>query len=380
MITKLKLAKNEETFSLLEEFVPGYNKDRALNGIGLRLRTEEACTKYMLELNIALNKAKLEKQKLLDLQKKYNTTYPSDNKNCLSTPHLIFNKVRSTMAEIKSSIVRFCPKNSRRAAGTNCTSEQTLNSSYLCNKMPYSKDLYQDLYPAFINTLMQSLEQYMNEISEIILIANSLIAEEKDIRNDDVLLKEIETASRKEIEETAISMRDQKLLSDEGITPQDFEQRLKNAKHISELRKQQYHNISHKDYRIKVFKDVIMRGMTNDLTDEESKVWVNENDYTFVKQKVRTAIKVMRNKDDLPKQKMRNADGYIIKPIYIASFMKWCKVDKSHYKDFVTYLTHQFTNAPLNIPNYKSITAALASPKNDQIQSYFGVFDSFAND
>lgn len=379
MITNLKLAKNEETFSLLEEFVPGYNKDRALNGIGLRLKTEEACSKYTLELNIALNKAKLEKQKLLDLQKKYNTTYPSDNKNCLSTPHFLFNKVKSTMAEIKSSIVRFCPKNSRRAAGTNCTSEQTLSNSYLCNKIPYYKDLYPDIYPAFVDTLLLSLEQYMNEVSEIIIIAQDLITEEKNIRDDDVLLKEIETESRKEIEETAISLRDNKLLSDEGITPKDFEQRLKNAKHISELRKQLYHNISHKDYRIKVYKDVIMRGMANDLTDEESKVWVNENDYTFVKQKVRTAIKVMQKKDDLPKQKMRNADGYIIKPIYIASFVKWCRVEKSHYKDFVTYLTHQFTNAPLKIPNYKSITAALSSPKVALIQSYFGDFDSFAN-
>lgn len=60
MKTKLALDKNEKTFELLGEYIPGYNKNRALNGIGLKLKTEDECIKYTAELNVALAKAELE--------------------------------------------------------------------------------------------------------------------------------------------------------------------------------------------------------------------------------------------------------------------------------------------------------------------------------
>lgn len=47
MKTKLALDKNEKTFELLGEYIPGYNKNRALNGIGLKLKTEDECIKYL---------------------------------------------------------------------------------------------------------------------------------------------------------------------------------------------------------------------------------------------------------------------------------------------------------------------------------------------
>lgn len=34
MITNLKFGKNEETFALLGKYIPSYDKDRAMSGIG----------------------------------------------------------------------------------------------------------------------------------------------------------------------------------------------------------------------------------------------------------------------------------------------------------------------------------------------------------
>ena len=93
MKTRLALDKNEKTFELLGEYIPGYNKNRALNGIGLKLKTEDDCIKYTAELKVALAKAELEFTNIKKLEKYYNTTFPSDNKNCLSTPHYLYNKI-----------------------------------------------------------------------------------------------------------------------------------------------------------------------------------------------------------------------------------------------------------------------------------------------
>lgn len=122
----------------------------------------------------------------------------------------------------------------------------------------------------------------------------------------------------------------------------------------------------------------MMRGMSNDLTVEESKIWTKEEDYEFVKIKVRRAIKAMVNNADLPKLKVANSEKYAIKAVYIASFMIWCHVGRAHYKDFIDYLTNQFTGAPLQMPKYKSIMSALNNQQSKN-NSYFDQFEAFSN-
>lgn len=121
-----------------------------------------------------------------------------------------------------------------------------------------------------------------------------------------------------------------------------------------------------------------MRGMSNDLTVEESKIWTKEEDYEFVKIKVRRAIKAMVNNADLPKLKVANSEKYAIKAVYIASFMIWCHVGRAHYKDFIDYLTNQLKDALLQMPKYKSIMSALNNQQSKN-NSYFDQFEAFSN-
>ena len=81
MKTKLALDKNEKTFELLGEYIPGYNKNRALNGIGLKLKTEDECIKYTAELNVALAKAELEYEKNKKLEDIFFTAIVSHEKD-----------------------------------------------------------------------------------------------------------------------------------------------------------------------------------------------------------------------------------------------------------------------------------------------------------
>ena len=116
MITNLKFGKNEETFALLGKYIPSYDKDRAMSGIGIKLRCKEDCEAYAAELRIAIPKAQRDYSNLQKLKEKYNYTYPSKDKNCLSTPHQLYNTIKSTIIEIRESIKTFCPRNSHRAA------------------------------------------------------------------------------------------------------------------------------------------------------------------------------------------------------------------------------------------------------------------------
>lgn len=361
MIKKLTFGKTDETFALLGDFIPGFSKDRALNGIGLQLKTEIACDEYTAKLMLALSKAQIEHLKLQKLKAYYNTTFPSDNKDCLSTPHRVYNVVKGTMAEIKQSILKFCPKNSRNHPGLYSTPIQTMNYSLLCNKAPYVQDMYPDLYPPYVQKMLRALEGYMEEVQAIILLAKELLDEEREIRNNDEYLKEIEASSRKDIEETATIVLDSNLFDVSSITVsrEEYERRQRNAKNASLLRKELYHNISIKDFKKAVFIECYLQGVYNSLTPEESKIWTKAEDYDFVKTKVRPAIEGISTSEDLPSVKTRNADTMSIKADFIACFIVWCRVPKKHYTAFLNFIKPKLANLPLCFPAYSSITGAL---------------------
>lgn len=381
MKTRLALDKNEKTFELLGEYIPGYNKNRALNGIGLKLKTEDDCIKYTAELKVALAKAELEFTNIKKLEKYYNTTFPSDNKNCLSTPHYLYNKIKCSISEIKKSILKFCPRNNRRAAGSYSSATQTMNVSHLCNKTPYAEDMYPEVYPDYVHQMLDVLERYMKKVAEIIQLCQELMNEENEIRNNDEYLKEIEASCRVDLEETAYLIKNVGLLTAQNITKEDLERRRKEAKDMNQLRRILYHNISRNDYKIQVFKDVIMKGLSNDLTPEESEIWTNQEDYGFVKHQVRSAIEGMKVRDDLPSIKQRKSEMRALKAEYVACFMLWCRVPKSHHRLFLAYLERQFVGAPLRIPNYKSVMGVKTSKMDkNRKQDYFADFKSYSAD
>lgn len=370
MRTKLTFDKTEETFCLLNEYIPGFNKDRLMFGIELKRFTQQDFEDIALNLRIGMNKAVVERVKLDRLRDNYNQTFPTKDKNLLTTPHCVFNTVKSCIYTLRNSILKFCPRNRQKGSGVYTTSTQTMHTSYLCNHTPYSCVLFPDSYPSFVYEVINLLDNYIQLATDIILISSKLIEEEKEIRNNDEYLKEIDARSRKEFEELAMNLKSVSLLSDVGITKEDLERRKKEGKSIKEMRRLLYHNITPLEYKIRIFKDFIMQGISTGLTEEESKIWTKEEDYDFVKRRVRPAIDGLSKKEDLPSQRTRNAEGRTVKAIYIACFMKWCRVPKNKSKDFISYLTMRFADSPFQIPAYKSVVGA-AKRLDNQIKTQF---------
>lgn len=380
MRTRLSFDKNEETFNLLNGYVTGFNKDRALNGIALRLKKEEHYSEYTAEVKVAITKARLEKKKMERMRESYNKTFPSEDKKCLTTPHKIYKTIRGTVSDLKKDIVKFCPRNTRKAAGTYSTPTMTLNSSYLCSHTPYTPDLYADLYPDYVKELLNALDEYMEVATEIVSICWNLIEEEKRIREDDDALEIIDDECRKGLVELAVNLANAHAFSKKFITQEDLERRRKDAKSIKEMRRSLYHKITPKDYQVRVFKDVVMRGIENELTPEESQIWIDKEVYDHVKRKVRPAIESMSKKEDLPNQKKPKSDTErIIKAPYIACFMKWCRVEKGGYEKFIDYLGAKFAKLPLCMPDYKSIAGALKTlDGNKKKKDYIAEFESYS--
>ncbi len=379
MITKLALEKNEETFTLLGNYFPGYNKDRAMYGIGLKMKNREDCEEFAANLRIEIAKAKKENVKLKRMKETYNRTFPSKDKNSLTTPHILYNMIKSTISDTKKNIMKFCPRNTRRAAGTYTTPTQTLGASYLCNQAPYSNDMYPWLYPDYIQEVLNLLEEYNQVATENIHLCQDLLEEETLIREDDDALREIDAECSAELEELAFALDKVHMLNKEGITKEDWERRKKEAKSMKEMRRLLYHNITPDEYKIRVFKNVVMQGLANDLTEEESAIWTKEEDYDFVKFNVRPAIEGMSKKADLPNHKKRNAEGQTVKAEFIACFILWCRVPKGKTKEFLLYLQNGFANAPLLLPGYKSVMGAARKPLASNVkQEYEQDFDSYS--
>lgn len=370
MRTKLSFDKTEETFYLLKEYIPGFNKDRVMYGIDLKRFTQQDFEDIALKLRIGMDKANVERVKLDRLRVNYNQTFPTNDKNLLTTPHCVFNTVKSCIYTLRNNILKFCPRNRQKGSGVYTTSTQTMHTSYLCNHTPYTCDLFPDSFPSYVYEVINLLDDYTQLATDIILISSELIEEEKEIRNDDESLKVIDAHSRKEFEELAMNLKSNSLLSDVGITKEDLARRKKEAKSIKEMRRLLYHNITPLEYKIRIFKDFIMQGISNGLTEEESKIWTQEEDYDFVKRRVRPAIDGLSKKEDLPSQRTRNAEGRTVKAIYIACFMKWCRVPKNKSKDFISYLTMRFADSPFQIPAYKSVVGA-AKRLDNQIKTQF---------
>lgn len=370
MRTKLSFDKTEETFYLLKEYIPGFNKDRVMYGIDLKRFTQQDFEDIALNLRIGMDKANVERVKLDRLRVNYNQTFPTNDKNLLTTPHCVFNTVKSCIYTLRNNILKFCPRNRQKGSGVYTTSTQTMHTSYLCNHTPYTCDLFPDSFPSYVYEVINLLDDYTQLATDIILISSELIEEEKEIRNDDESLKVIDAHSRKEFEELAMNLKSNSLLSDVGITKEDLARRKKEAKSIKEMRRLLYHNITPLEYKIRIFKDFIMQGISNGLTEEESKIWTQEEDYDFVKRRVRPAIDGLSKKEDLPSLRTRNAEGRTVKAIYIACFMKWCRVPKNKSKDFISYLTMRFADSPFQIPAYKSVVGA-AKRLDNQIKTQF---------
>ena len=370
MRTKLSFDKTEETFYLLKEYIPGFNKDRVMYGIDLKRFTQQDFEDIALKLRIGMDKANVERVKLDRLRVNYNQTFPTNDKNLLTTPHCVFNTVKSCIYTLRNNILKFCPRNRQKGSGVYTTSTQTMHTSYLCNHTPYTCDLFPDSFPSYVYEVINLLDDYTQLATDIILISSELIEEEKEIRNDDESLKVIDAHSRKEFEELAMNLKSNSLLSDVGITKEDLARRKKEAKSIKVMRRLLYHNITPLEYKIRIFKDFIMQGISNGLTEEESKIWTQEEDYDFVKRRVRPAIDGLSKKEDLPSQRTRNAEGRTVKAIYIACFMKWCRVPKNKSKDFISYLTMRFADSPFQIPAYKSVVGA-AKRLDNQIKTQF---------
>lgn len=378
MIKKISLAKNEETFANLSNYIPGFNKDRAISGIGLHFKNEGQCRKYTEELRFYKAKAKVEQENLKILQQTYNLTFPSDNKYCLTTPHIVYNKVISTLCEMKRSILRFCPRNSHRAYGSYSTTTQTLSTSFLCNKTPYTSPMFTEEYPDYVKEMLNALDEYMNVAIENINICTNLIEEEKTVRENDELLKEIDEKSRKEIRDTTKALVKMNAFRETFISSEDLARRKKEAKDMNEMRRQLYHNITWTNYKINAMKDVVMEGMNHELSAEEASIWTNASDYDFVLKKVRPAIEAMSKSDKLPSRKKQKSETErIVKPKYIAGFMKWCRVPKKHYTAFFNYLKLKFADAPLQIPSYKTICNILNEISESRENEFEKEFEDF---
>lgn len=378
MITNLQLNKTEDTFNLLSEYIPGYNKVRAMNAFGTKLKSEADFRNYAFELEDAIVKAETEQRKLRKLQCSYNKTFPSDNKNCLTTPHVLYNTIRSSIIEIRDSIKKFCPKN-RRAPGTYSTCTQTFSSSFLCNQTPYTPDMYPDMYPEYVKNVLELLEKYFAVATENILICKGMIDEEKEIRNNDEYLEQIDLDCQELYREMAIAARDGGLLT-KDITKEQYKKIVAETKSIKEYRRENYHNISKKQYQIRVFRNVIMEGIDNGLSSEESRIWTDIKECDFVKECVRPAINAMPKRKDLPLIKVKNSTDKQIRADYIACFMIWCQVSSSHYSDFVNYLNQKLADAPFRIPQYKSITAALRRINDKTKKKYMADFKQYEYD
>lgn len=378
MIKRITLAKNEETFTNLSNYIPGFNIDRAISVIGLYFKSEEQCRKYTEELRFYIAKAKVEQENLKILQQTYNLTFPSDNKYCLTTPHIVYNNVISTLCEMKRSILRFCPRNSHRAYGTYSTTTQTLSTSFLCNKTPYTSSMFTEEYPDYVKDMLNALDEYMSVATENINICTNLIEEEKTVRENDELLKEIDEKSRKEIRNTTKALVKMNAFRETFISSEDLARRKKEAKDMNEMRRQLYHNITWTKYKINAMKDVVMEGMNHDLSAEEASIWTNASDYDFVLKKVRPVIEAMSKSNKLPSTKKRNSETErIVRAKFLAHFMKWCRVPKMHYTNFFNYLKLKFADAPLQIPSYNTICSILKEISESKENEFEKEFEGF---
>ena len=324
--------KDERGLIKIIEAAQKFEEDRFLEGIRQRCYTAEDIQVAIDRIREYQAKLNTEARALVYFSQTFLQQYATNNNSCFETAHLLFNRIRSTLKASRAVFRKTCPIR-RRLQPTMNEKPSIYLRSVLANG-DCNRDLFGILsYEDSVQTLYSEMQAFFTTIITTLGLCRYMMKMEQAIREDgdrcEQIYKDCEKKALNGIREVT------KLLTSVKVLPEsELSARKANARSIKDFYRENYHKWDSEDFKMSVAIDVLRKGRSEGLTDEETKLWPNTPQQALRVRKVIGRIDTMRD--------IEGSNGKL-KSAFLVELIKWARLEsQDKEKAFYDYLCKQY--------------------------------------
>ena len=325
---------NKDERGLIEiiEAARKFEEDRFLEGIRQRCYTAEDIQVAIDRVREYQAKLNTEARALVYFSQTFLQQYATTNNKCFETAQLLFNRIRSTLKASRAVFRKTCPIR-RRLQPAESEKPSIYLRSVLSNG-ECNRDLFGILsYEDSVQTLYSEMQAFFTTIITTLGLCRYMMEMEQTIREDGERCEQI----YKDCEKKALSgIREvTKLLTSVKVLPEsELSARKANARSMKDFYCENYHKWDCEDFRMSVAIDVLRKGRSEGLTDEETKLWPNDAQQALRVRKIIGRIDAMRD--------IEGSNGKL-KSAFLVELIKWARLEsQDKEKAFYDYFCKQY--------------------------------------
>lgn len=231
--------------------------------------------KVLSLVRIYQNTLNLESSELVEFSEHFIEQYSTDNNKCFEIALRLVKKIGKTITGSMKLFRQFCPVVRRKLDGRN-NIVPTLDYTKLTQRLYYSDFFGYEVYEETVKTLLQEMAAFFYHLVTTMKVCKDMIQKEQEVKGDYVRLKEIFERSCDEVLRSVNEVNDT-FKNAQLVSPEELEERKKNARPMSEWLAEDYHAHDTKWLRKEGYIRRIISGAEDDLDSTASNLWPHDH-------------------------------------------------------------------------------------------------------
>lgn len=322
--------KNESSLLQIIQAVESFNAGGFLESLRRRnLSTYEIdqLTDEVKEYQLKMNR---EVKALVKFSENFLDNYATENNHCYETAEQLFNHIRSTISAARKVLRKTCPRRMHRQPEGKERPLFYLRSTLTIGT--HTGDLFGvESFELSVQTLFHHMTTFFATVINTLALCHRMIVSEREIRGDASRCMAIynDTCAKLMDEVTQMSrwLGEMKQLPESALL-----KRKRQARSEKAFARENYHQYTPAELKQMLVIEMVKKGQSDGLTDEEALLWPNDHQQAL---KVRRVIPLI---DQLGAEGLKGKmdSGLIIE------FLKWCKVDSKLEKRLYQYFCRAY--------------------------------------
>ena len=322
--------KNESSLLQIIQAAERFNAGGFLESLRKRnLSTYEIdqLTDEVKEYQLKMNR---EVKALVKFSENFLDNYATENNHCYETAEQLFNHIRSTISAARKVLRKTCPRRMHRQPEGKERPLFYLRSTLTIGT--HAGDLFGvESFELSVQTLFHHMTTFFATVINTLALCHRMIVSEREIRGDASRCMAIynDTCAKLMDEVTQMSrwLGEMKQLPESALL-----KRKRQARSEKAFARENYHQYTPAELKQMLVIEMVKKGQSDGLTDEEALLWPNDHERAL---KVRRVIPLI---DQLGAEGLKGKmdSGLIIE------FLKWCKVDSKLEKRLYQYFCRAY--------------------------------------
>jgi uncharacterized protein involved in tolerance to divalent cations len=322
--------KNESSLLQIIQAAERFNAGGFLESLRKRnLSTYEIdqLTDEVKEYQLKMNR---EVKALVKFSENFLDNYATENNHCYETAEQLFNHIRSTISAARKVLRKTCPRRMHRQPEGKERPLFYLRSTLTIGT--HAGDLFGvESFELSVQTLFHHMTTFFATVINTLALCHRMIVSEREIRGDASRCMAIynDTCAKLMDEVTQMSrwLGEMKQLPESALL-----KRKRQARSEKAFARENYHQYTPAELKQMLVIEMVKKGQSDGLTDEEALLWPNDHEQAL---KVRRVIPLI---DQLGAEGLKGKmdSGLIIE------FLKWCKVDSKLEKRLYQYFCRAY--------------------------------------